>query len=196
MLTTIVSAIFVAASAEYAIGQFASQPNRLADALSAIPASKAGIRLMAQRQRMIRMVAATNSFKLVGKPKVATKPAPPATGGGGGGGVPVANVPIPSPGTAESIAYQLLPAYGFNAKTQYACLQPLWMNESGWRVTAANASGAYGIPQALPGYKMASAGPNWQTNATTQIKWGLGYIKSRYGSPCGAWSFWQANGWY
>ena len=72
----------------------------------------------------------------------------------------------------------------------------LWNHESGWRVHAANGSGAYGIPQALPGSKMGSAGPDWQNNAETQIKWGLGYIASRYGTPCGAWSSWQANGWY
>lgn len=196
MLTTVVSAIVVAAGAEYVIGQFASQANPLADALTSIPTSKAGIRLEAQRQRMIRMVEATNSFKIVGKPKVATKPAPAGGGGGGGGGLPVVSVRIPSPGTAEAIAYQLLPSFGFNAKTQYSCLYPMWMRESGWRVNAANASGAYGIPQALPGSKMATAGPNWQTNATTQIKWGLGYIKGRYGTPCNAWAFWQANGWY
>jgi hypothetical protein len=155
------------------------------------------MKLEAQRQRLIRMVAATKSFKIVGTPKVATVPAPSSGGGGGGGGgVPVASVPLPSPGTAEAIAYRLLPAFGFNAKTQYACLYPMWMRESGWRVNAANASGAYGIPQALPGWKMGSAGPNWQTNASTQIKWGLGYIKGRYGTPCGAWNFWQANGWY
>ncbi len=199
MLTTVVAAIFVVGGAEYVIGQFASQPNPLADALTAIPASKAGMKLEAQRQRMIRMVAATNSYKLVGKPKVATKPAPPPSaggGGGGGGGAPVVSVHIPSPGTAEAIAYQMLPAFGFNAKTQYACLYPMWMRESGWRVNAANASGAYGIPQALPGWKMGTAGPNWQTNATTQIKWGLTYIKGRYTSPCGAWAFWQVHGWY
>ena len=70
-------------------------------------------------------------------------------------------------------------------------------NESGWRVHASNPStGAYGIPQALPGSKMSTAGPDWQNNATTQIKWGLGYISDRYSTPCGAWSFWQANGWY
>ena len=58
-------------------------------------------------------------------------------------------------------------------------------------------SGAYGIPQALPGSKMASAGSDWQNSAETQIKWGLGYISSRYGTPCGAWSTWQAHGgWY
>jgi len=195
LLTTVVSAIFVAAGAEYVIGQFARQVNPLAEALTGIPASHAGVQLEHQRQHMILMVAATKSFKIVGKPKVATQPAPPAPTGGGGG-VPVVTAPVPSPGTAEAIAQQLLPSFGFNAKTQYPCLYQMWMRESGWRVTAANASGAYGIPQALPGSKMATAGPNWQTNATTQIKWGLGYIKGRYGTPCGAWSFWQANGWY
>jgi hypothetical protein len=196
LLTTVVSAIFVAAGAEYLIGTFAVQTNPLAEALTSIPASHAGVQLAHQRQHMILMVAATNKFKVVGKPKVATKPAPPQSAGGGGGGVPVVSAPVPSPGTAESIAYGLLPSFGFNPKTQYSCLFAMWMRESGWRVTAANASGAYGIPQALPGSKMATAGPNWQTNATTQIKWGLGYIKGRYGTPCGAWAFWQNNGWY
>jgi hypothetical protein len=63
-------------------------------------------------------------------------------------------------------------------------------------VTAENPDGAYGIPQALPGSKMASAGPDWQTNATTQITWGLEYIDGRYGNPCGAWAHSQATGWY
>jgi hypothetical protein len=199
LLTTVVSAIFVAGGAEYMIGQFSSpQTNPLAEALIAIPKSKAGAQLEHQRQHMILMAAATKSFKLVGKPKVATKPAPPATGGssGGGGGVPVVTAPIPSPGTAQSIAYNMLPSFGFNAKQEFGCLNNIWTRESGWRVTAANASGAYGIPQALPGSKMATAGPDWQTSATTQIKWGLGYIKDRYGTPCGAWGFWEGHGWY
>ncbi len=195
LLTTVVSAIFVAAGAEYVIGQLSAQPNLLAASLAAIPTSRAGAHLVHERQHMILMAAATKSFKVVGKPKVATKPAPPPSAGGGGGGAPIVYAPIPSPGTAQSIAYNLLPAFGF-AKSQFGCLKVMWNNESGWRVTAANASGAYGIPQALPGSKMASAGPNWQTNATTQIKWGLGYIKGRYGTPCGAWAFWQNNGWY
>jgi len=72
----------------------------------------------------------------------------------------------------------------------------MWGHESGWRVNAANPSGAYGIPQALPGDKMASYGADWQTNPTTQIKWGLDYIGGRYSTPCGAWSFWQSNGYY
>ena len=197
LLTTVVAAIFVAAGAEYVIGQVARQAEPLAASLAALPATRAGAQLAHQRQQMILMDVAAKSVKLVGKPKVAKKPAPPPPAGStGGGGAPIVYAPIPSPGTAQSIAYQLLPAFGFDAKSQFGCLDNIWMRESGWSVTAANASGAYGIPQALPGSKMATAGPNWQTNATTQIKWGLGYIKDRYGTPCGAWSFWQANGWY
>ena len=79
---------------------------------------------------------------------------------------------------------------------QFACLLSLWNRESGWRVNAANSSGAYGIPQALPGSKMASAGADWQTNPATQIAWGLGYIAGRYGTPCGAWDHSESNGWY
>lgn len=103
--------------------------------------------------------------------------------------------PVPA-GEAQQIARALLPSYGWSPSTQFGCLVNMWNRESGWRVHAANPSGAYGIPQALPGSKMSSAGPDWQNNATTQIKWGLGYIKDRYNSPCGAWSYWQAHGSY
>lgn len=195
LLTTVISAIFVAGGAEYVIGQFAAQANPLADALTAIPASRQAAQLEHQRQHMIQMVAATKSFKVVGSPKVATKPASPSPAGGTGG-APVVNEPPPSPGTAQATAYKLLPAFGFNASQQFGCLDNIWSRESGWRYNAANASGAYGIPQALPGSKMATAGPDWQTNPATQIKWGLGYIKGRYGSPCNAWAFWQGHGWY
>jgi hypothetical protein len=102
---------------------------------------------------------------------------------------------IPSPGSAQAIALAILTSEGMG-QDQYSCLVSLWMRESHWSVTAANPNGAYGIPQAKPGSKMASAGPDWQTNATTQINWGLGYIKGRYGTPCGAWAHSQATGWY
>lgn len=105
------------------------------------------------------------------------------------------SAPAPSPGTAKAIARDLVSQRGWGSE-QYNCLVVLWDNESGWSVHASNPSGAYGIPQALPGSKMATAGPDWQNNATTQITWGLGYIAGRYSTPCGAWSFWQANGWY
>jgi hypothetical protein len=90
----------------------------------------------------------------------------------------------------------MLRSFGWSSR-QFSCLEPLWAHESGWNVTAYNPySGAYGLPQALPGSKMASAGPNWQTNAATQIRWGLGYIKGVYGSPCNAWGFELRNGYY
>ena len=80
---------------------------------------------------------------------------------------------------------------------QFDCLNSLWNKESGWRWNANNgASGAYGIPQALPGSKMSSAGSDWASNPITQIKWGLGYIAGRYGTPCGAWAQSQAVNWY
>lgn len=86
---------------------------------------------------------------------------------------------------------------GHWSASEFGCLDSLWSRESGWSVTASNpSSGAYGIPQALPGSKMASAGPDWQTDAATQIRWGLGYIKSTYGSPCAAWPHEESTGWY
>ncbi|MDR1825170.1 MAG: ubiquitin-like domain-containing protein [Bifidobacteriaceae bacterium] len=109
---------------------------------------------------------------------------------------PSVNVNV-DPGSAQGIAKQMmLDSYGWG-DDEFACLVALWNRESGWRVNAANKySGAYGIPQALPGSKMASAGADWQTNPATQIAWGLGYIKGRYSTPCGAWGAFQSKGWY
>jgi len=102
----------------------------------------------------------------------------------------------PDPGTAMAIALTMVAARGW-ATTQYDCLVALWNKESRWNVYAHNASsGAYGIPQALPGSKMATAGADWATNPATQITWGLGYIEARYGDPCGAWAYSQRVGWY
>jgi hypothetical protein len=120
----------------------------------------------------------------------ATPSAATGSGGGGGGGDPV------PAGEAQQIAKGMLASFGFGGSGQFGCLVNLWNRESHWNTHAGNASGAYGIPQALPGSKMASAGANWRDSAQTQIKWGLGYIKNRYGTPCGAWSHSQASGWY
>ena len=96
----------------------------------------------------------------------------------------------------RTIARAMLSDFGFG-DDQFSCLDSLYMSESGWNIHADNpSSSAYGIPQALPGSKMASAGTDWETNAATQIKWGLEYIKSSYGTPCGAWSFKQGHNWY
>ncbi|WP_392672306.1 lytic transglycosylase domain-containing protein [Streptomyces sp. LN785] len=92
----------------------------------------------------------------------------------------------------QAMARQMMPA------DQFQCFSNIVNHESSWNYRASNpSSGAYGLVQALPGSKMESAGADWQTNPATQIKWGLSYMNSsRYGSPCAAWSFWQANGWY
>ena len=96
----------------------------------------------------------------------------------------------------RTIARALLAEFGYSAD-QFSCLDSLWMSESGWRVDADNPnSSAYGIPQALPGSKMASEGADWATNPVNQIRWGLGYIQGRYGSPCSALSFKHGRGWY
>jgi hypothetical protein len=102
-----------------------------------------------------------------------------------------------NPSGAQAIARDLMASmYGWG-DDQFGCLVDLWNKESGWNVYAQNpSSGAYGIPQALPGDKMATAGADWATNAATQIKWGLGYIAGRYGTPCGAWSHSASVGWY
>ena len=98
----------------------------------------------------------------------------------------------------RAAAQALLPEFGFG-EGQWSCLDNLWMGESGWRYTAKNSSsGAYGIPQSLPGSKMATVASDWRTNPVTQIRWGLQYIRSSYGTPCGAWSAWQSRSphWY
>jgi hypothetical protein len=99
-------------------------------------------------------------------------------------------------GDPRAIAQALLPSYGFSAD-QFSCLDALWTKESGWDVHADNpSSSAYGIPQALPGSKMATAGADWAEDPATQVKWGLGYIRDSYGSPCGAWAHSQSYNWY
>ena len=108
--------------------------------------------------------------------------------------------PIPSSCEAYSGSRQtgcaLMLKEGFGID-QFPCLDKLWTRESGWNYKAYNASsGAYGIPQALPGSKMASVADDWKTNPATQIKWGLGYIEGRYNDPCGAWQHSESTGWY
>jgi hypothetical protein len=108
--------------------------------------------------------------------------------------------PIPTSCTSYSgnraVGCAILLDFGFGLD-QMPCLDKLWNRESGWNQHATNAgSGAYGIPQALPGSRMASEGSDWRTSAATQIKWGLKYIKGRYNNPCGAWAHSQNTGWY
>ncbi|MGI5154566.1 lytic transglycosylase domain-containing protein [Microbispora sp. CA-102843] len=116
----------------------------------------------------------------------------------GGGGFTPADFPpgsTPDPGSNKALGKQMAEARGWGG--EWGCLEKLWDKESHWNERAMNRySGAYGIPQSLPGSKMASAGSDWQTNPATQIKWGLGYIAGRYKTPCGAWGHSQSTGWY
>lgn len=103
---------------------------------------------------------------------------------------------ISNPSENVQIGQRLAAARGWTGQEFY-CLYQLWQKESGWNTTAGNtSSGAYGIPQALPGTKMATVGADWRTNPATQITWGMGYIAGRYGTPCAAYSVSQARGWY
>jgi hypothetical protein len=174
----------------------------VAQAVEAVPGSHTIALLEAEREQLIAMTAAARTLTVIAKPKLASPAevasANPGTGTGGtaGGGIIYVTSTPPDPNTAQSLAYNIMASFGFSPQTYFGCLLDLWNRESGWRYDAENASGAYGIPQALPGSKMASAGPDWETNPATQIRWGLGYIKQLYGNPCSAWAFEEANGYY
>ncbi|WP_184730194.1 transglycosylase SLT domain-containing protein [Streptomyces netropsis] len=115
----------------------------------------------------------------------------------GTAGVVFASVPAQAATAAPKAAAQETAKQMIKDSAQFQCFSKIVEHESGWNHKATNAgSGAYGLVQALPGSKMASAGSDWQTNPATQIKWGLDYMKDRYGSPCGAWAFWQTHNWY
>ena len=108
----------------------------------------------------------------------------------------VKNASVPEIGSAKDFALKTVTARGWEF-TQYSCLVKLWERESNWRWSATNkSSGAYGIPHSLPATKMASAGSDWRTNPETQIRWGVGYIDSRYGSPCAALAHSDEHNWY
>ncbi len=187
-----------------AVGAYVVSPgpggSGAAAAIAAIPDSHAMAVLEDERQQMIAMSAAAGTLTVVTKPKLASPgqvaAANPGSASSASTGITyVASAP-PNPNTAQSIAYNMMGSFGFSPTTYFGCLRDLWQRESGWSYVAENPSGAFGIPQALPGYKMASAGPDWQTNPATQIRWGLGYIKEQYGTPCSAWAFEEANNYY
>jgi murein DD-endopeptidase MepM/ murein hydrolase activator NlpD len=99
-------------------------------------------------------------------------------------------------GSSRQAAASMVARRGWSPR-HFTCLDRLWARESGWNHRSRNRStGAYGIPQAVPGGKMRSAGRDWRTNPRTQIRWGLGYIGQRYRTPCGAWGHSKATGWY
>lgn len=199
-MVSVFAACAVAALALAYIGPLSAATNR-ADAVEVEPVS-----LYADTIADAQALAASSAGKIsLGRDAmvytvyVAPKPTPTptATGSAASSGSWAPPFVTPDPGSAQAIAYSMVQANGWD-DNEFACLVALWNKESGWRVNAYNAgSGAYGIPQSLPGNKMASAGADWETNPATQIAWGLGYIKgSRYVTPCGAWAHSQATGWY
>jgi hypothetical protein len=197
LATTVITTVTVFTAAFIVVVAY-GRPGRL-DPLAAaldrgLMTGKSVTLLENEREQLILQDTDSKMFTLTSQPTITSAPAALQSGASGGAPI-VPSGPPPDPSSAEGIAYDLLPSFGFSTD-QFGCLNDIWSRESGWRYNAANASGAYGIPQALPGDKMASAGPDWQTDPTTQIKWGLGYIKDIYGSPCQAWVFWQDHGWY
>ncbi|GAA3339388.1 hypothetical protein GCM10017714_14720 [Curtobacterium pusillum] len=144
-----------------------------------------------ERYQLGQRVAAQKAEQLR-KRQAAAAAAAAATPSGntssGGTSYPSTGGVVVDPAGAQAYARSAIGAYGWGSD-QFSCLVSLWTQESGWRANALNASsGAYGIPQSLPAEKMSAAGADWRTNAATQINWGLAYIKSAYGSPCGAWN--------
>jgi hypothetical protein len=187
------------------MGPSVSGATGAAAAIEAIPNSHTVALLEQERQQMIQMSEASRTLTVVARPKLASPQAAASqssgsssSGGTSGSSTGTTTTPIvaaPAPGTAKSIAYQMMGSFGFPT-SEFSCLDSLWTRESGWIYDAENASGAYGIPQSLPASKMATAGADYLTNPATQIRWGLGYIQSVYGNPCAAWNFELANNYY
>jgi hypothetical protein len=215
LVTTVTALVAVAAGLVVAISRSGGGTDPTAAALALIPGSRPAAMLEQQRQQMILEDSAAKTLSLVGSPKLATRPTPSSSSSPspsstsstsstspttGGAPPPVVTATAPTPGTNRSIAWGMMPSFGFDPKTQFSCVDNIYSRESSWNQFAENASGAYGIPQALPFNKMPQAA--WPASAggssspSAQISWGLGYIKNTYGTPCNAWSFWQGHGWY
>jgi hypothetical protein len=165
--------------------RIAAEAEAAAAAAAEAAAAEAAAQAAAEQAAAEEAAAASAAEEAQAAPEASSAPAPSA---------PAAPA---NPSGAQAIARDMMSAnYGWGAD-QFGCLVSLWNKESGWNVNAYNASsGATGIPQALPGSKMASAGSDWATNAATQISWGLGYISGSYGTPCAAWNKSESVGWY
>lgn len=146
-----------------------------------------GQKVAAQKAEQQRKRAAAAAAQAAASASADTGGGSTSASGGSGTSYPSTGGVVVDPAAAQAYARSALGPYGWG-DDQFSCLVSLWTQESGWRANALNASsGAYGIPQSLPAEKMSAAGADWRTNANTQINWGLAYIKSAYGSPCGAW---------
>jgi hypothetical protein len=158
-------------------------PERSPEASAQAPARPIDVQQLALEGEHLAAAVSRDDYTVTEPEPIKVAPSAPAAG-------------VPDPGSAQAIAFEMVTARGWGSG-EFDCLVSLWNRESGWNVYAHNpSSGAYGIPQSLPGDKMASAGADWATNPATQITWGLGYIESRYGTPCGAWAMSEEQGWY
>ncbi|CAM3422982.1 G5 domain-containing protein [Occultella aeris] len=152
-----------------------------------------GVEVSRTNSAVILVSEPVDEVVLIGTGATTTAAAPEDSGSSSSSTAPSGSYSGSDP---RGIAQQMVTARGWDS-SQWSCLDLLWQRESNWNPYAQNpSSGAYGIPQSLPGSKMASAGSDWQTNPATQITWGLNYIAGRYGTPCGAWGHSQSVGWY
>ena len=173
-----------AATADAAVADQQAHLSELYDQLAALQGTSA------EQERLYRIGQQTSNEPGAGG----------SGGGGGGGGTDLGSIgnEYNNPAGAQAFAWAVFPQFGWTAGgNQQWCLTMLWNRESGWRTNAYNASSeAYGIPQSLPGSKMADVGADWRTNFQTQVLWGFYYIKNRYGTPCGAWDHSEVWNWY
>lgn len=174
-----------------------NEATRAAQQKAAAAAAAAAVKAKAAAERARKQKASRSQQRSTPTTKAprSTPPTRKPTGPGGGSAGPT-----PASCRAytanRAIGCTLLLQAGFKLD-QMPCLDRLWTKESGWTTTAENKSSkAYGIPQALPASKMSKYGSDYRTNPVPQIKWGLGYIKGRYGTPCGGWAYFQSHGWY
>lgn len=200
---TAIAAVVVAAVtvAAYLVSPNGSGAASLAQAIDSLPKSSSIALLEKERQEIIVMNAAARTLTTAAKPAIVSPAQVEASAAAqqqeAAQSQQTVTLAAPDPAAAQATAQQLMPQYGFSVSSQWTCLLDLWTQESSWEYDALNAaSGAYGIPQALPGYLMSSVASDWQTDPTTQIEWGLGYIQGRYGTPCVAWDHEVNYGWY
>lgn len=183
----------------YLVSPHGSGASSVTQAINSLPQTKSVALLEQERQEIITMNAAVGTMSKASVPAVVL-PAKVMSGGASGssGGATTSSAPPPvDPARDQATAKSLMPDFGFSVSGQWSCLDDLWTQESSWEYDAVNAaSGAFGIPQALPPDQMDSVATDWQVNPVTQIKWGLGYIQSRYGTPCDAWAHEESAGWY
>ena len=166
-----------------------------------VPGSHTMAALESERAQLIAMTTAARTLTVVAKPKLASQAEvaaanPGTTGGTGSNGVVFVTSTPPNPGSAQSIAYNMLASFGFSPATFFGCLKDMWDRESGWRYDAENASGAYGIPQALPGGRWRPLGRTGRPTRPRRSSGAWATSRPSTGTPARPRAFWQVNHYY